>query len=124
LTQHELLAFVDGLRRTVEKQVVKAGSWCWPTRELLVENLNLNAKLWGPGLISGEFPDTLRTLKAKDWATEGPCSPQCHADHVSLTEAGLEALRLMDERGCAGHIHVKRRKRCHAKFRFRLKRAA
>jgi hypothetical protein len=124
MTQHELLAFVDGLRRHVETEISNPGPWCWPTRELLVENLKANAKLWGPGLISGEFPDTLRTLKAKEWAAEAPCSPNCHANHVSLTEAGLEALRLMDERGCAGHIHVKRRERCHAKFRFRRKRAA
>jgi hypothetical protein len=124
MTQHELLAFVDGLRRHVETQVSNPGPWCWPTRELLVENLKANAKLWGPGLISGEFPDTLRTLKAKDWAAEAPCSPHCHANHVSLSEAGLEALRLMNERGCAGHIHVKRRERCHAKFRFHRKRAA
>jgi hypothetical protein len=124
MTQHELLAFVDGLRRHVETEISNPGPWCWPTRELLVENLKANAKLWGPGLISGEFPHTLRTLKAKEWAAEAPCSPNCHANHVSLTEAGLEALRLMDERGCVGHIHVKRRERCHAKFRFRRKLAA
>ena len=45
-------------------------------------------------------------------------------EHVRLTEAGLEALRMMDEQGCAGHVHVKRRERCHAKFRFHRKRAA
>src|SRR5208282_2449040 len=117
MTQHELLAFVKGLHDHVERLLSYPGPWCWPLRELLVDNLKANARLWGPGLISGEFPDTLRTLKVKQWLVEGPCQDHCHANHVSLTASGLEALRQMDEQGCKGHIHVKRRERCHAKFR-------
>ena len=95
----------------------------YPTRELLLDNLDANAALWGPRWRS-EHGDTELTLRRKQWLAEGPCQEHCHAKHVRLTEAGLKALYLMDEQGCGGHIHVKRRERCHAKFRFRRKRAA
>ena len=44
----------------------------------------------------------------------------------NLRQAGLEALRLMNEEGCEGHTHVKTRERCYhdAKFKFRRKQAA
>lgn len=123
MTQHELLAFIKGLHDHVERSLSNPGPWCWPTRELLLDNLDANAALWGPRWRS-EHGDTELTLRRKQWLAEGPCQEHCHAKHVRLTEAGLKALHLMDEQGCGGHIHVKRRERCHAKFRFRRKRAA
>jgi hypothetical protein len=125
MTQHELLAFVSGLHDHIAASISNPGPWCWPTRELLIENLNLNRHLWGPRLITGEFPDALATLLRKHWMVAGPCEPHCHATHIRVTEAGLEALRLMDEQGCRSHIHVKRREKCHREgFHFRRKIAA
>lgn len=123
MTQHELLVFVTGLHDHIERSVSSPGPWCWPTRELLVENLSANKHLWGPHW-GNEFNDTLKTLKRKHWVSEGGCQSHCHALHVQVTAAGAEALRLMDEFGCEGHIHVKRRTRCHDKFHFHRKLAA
>lgn len=119
MTQHELLSFIDSLHGYVERSVSNKGPWCWPTYELLLDNLKLNRNLWGSRL-ADEFGDVFRTLQRKHWVAVGPCTVsasrsdvRCHARHISLTTAGLEALRLMNEGGCEGHIHVKRREQCH-----------
>jgi hypothetical protein len=46
------------------------------------------------------FRRQLGIAKARHWIAEGPCSLECHGEHLWLTEAGTEALRLMNERGC------------------------
>jgi hypothetical protein len=116
MTQHELLAFVDFLH--VEMQ--RHGWSVWPTREIVVDNLAFNAALWGPRW-PGEYGDTRQTLLRKRWLAEGPCSQDCHAVHIRLTEAGQEALRLMnaDPEACRSHIHVRRRPHCHQNFKAR-----
>jgi len=92
--------------------------WCWPTRETMRKNLALNKDLLGPTW-SEEFADTYRRLRRKEWTVELFCEPHCHAPHMVLTAAGIEALRLMNAGGCEGHMRdVHRRERCYAKFRF------
>jgi len=120
MTQHELLAFVDGLERFIEKH---AGKRVWPTRALLVENLGDNKALWGPRWHS-EFADTYNTLRRKGWLAEEACSHCGVGSHVRLTIVGLSALKLMNEQGCKGHIHVKRREKCHADFKLHPRLAA
>jgi hypothetical protein len=121
MTQHEVLAFVDGLEKFIEK---RAGKRVWPSRALLMENLNDNRQFWGPDW-RGEFYDTERTLRRKGWLVVETCSHCGEGSHVRLTAAGAQALRLMDEQGCKSHIHVKRREHCHVEnFGFRAKIAA
>jgi hypothetical protein len=123
MTQHELLAFIDRLHAFIERSVSNRGPWCWPTRELLVENLADNKTLWGPSWDSG-FRQTLRSLRHHDWAVEEGCSPHCHARHVRLTSAGLEMLRLMNEHGCATHRTRPHGSGCHAQFKLHRNLAA
>jgi hypothetical protein len=119
MTQHELLSFIDGLRGFVERSAVDAGPgpWCWPTWELLLGNLEYNRVFWGPRW-HNEFGDTIKTLRRKGWVAEGPCTLHCHARHVRITDEGFEALGVMNKQGCSGHMRVKRRSKCHAKFKF------
>lgn len=124
MTQHELLSFVDFLRREMQKEGWPAD--VWPTREVVLDNLTFNRDRWGPHW-GNEYRDTRRTLLRKQWLLEEACSPSCHAVHVRLTAAGIEALRLMDADPDAcrrTHIHVKRRDRCHANFRYQKRKAA
>jgi hypothetical protein len=115
MTQHELLSFVDFLHKEMQRR----GLMVWPTREILLDNLELNRGCWGPRW-RNEFGDTRRTLQRKRWIVEESCSPDCHAIHVCLTSDGQNALQLMnrDPSMCRGHIHVKRRTRCHTRFRY------
>lgn len=122
MTQHELLAFIDALHGFIERSVSNRGPWCWPTRELLVENLADNKKLWGPSWDSG-FRQTLQSLRRHGWAVEEGCAPHCHAKHVRLTSAGLEMLRLMNEHGCRNH-RARNPNGCHEQFKLHRSLAA
>lgn len=124
MTQHELLAFVSGLHDHIVASVSNPGPWCWPTRELLLENFHLNHDVFGPA-VATVWNDPRKTLMRKGWLVLGPCDRHCHATHVRITDEGLEALRHMDAHGCEGHYIRNRRERCHREgFHFRRKIAA
>ena len=38
--------------------------------------------------------------RARRWAVVVPCSKQCHAKHLMLTQAGSAVLELMNREGC------------------------
>lgn len=126
MTQHEVLAFVDGLHEYM-KRVTGKESIAWPTRELLRENFRLNRALWGSGWQS-QYHNAVTEARRRHWLAAGPgegCSVHCHAEHIRLTSAGAQALRLMNEEGCSAHVTSKR-ERCEgrADFGFNRKLAA
>jgi hypothetical protein len=130
MTQHEFLTFVAGLHEHVEQSLSNPGPWCWPTRELLLDNLNSNRQHFSdsPRPMSAHLAHMLRTLRAKGWVVADGCTEHCHASHVRITLDGLEALRLMDELGCGEVLRQGAPKHCehvpHAQFRFHRKLAA
>lgn len=101
MTMHEALYFIRGLHDYTERSVANKGPWCWPTRELLASNVAANRdRFTGGARNQGNFRMQLGIARRRGWVVEEGCSPHCHAMHVRLTGAGLEALRLMDEHGC------------------------
>lgn len=118
MTIHECLSFIKGLHDYVERSVSNKGLWCWPTRELLAANLALNRDVLGRE--SGARYQ-LALARRRGWIVEAGCQPHCHAQHVRLTGAGLEALRLMDELGCK---HEKVRECMRSGFKLQRKAAA
>lgn len=99
MKMHETLYFIQGLHDFIEVGAANKGDWCWPTRELLAENIDANVGVLG----QNAGPDIRRQMgiaRRRGWIAEGGCVPHCHAKHVRLTAAGREALRLMNESGC------------------------
>ncbi len=103
MTLHETLGFVRALHDWIERQVDRPGLWCWPTRELLGENLRAHRHLYGGEVISS-CRTNMNTARRRGWLTEGGCARQCHARHVTLTVKGRAVLDTMDEKGC-GRFH-------------------
>lgn len=98
MTMHEALFFIKGLHDRVERSVANKGPWCWPTRELLADNVRLNRDRF-----SGkrqDFRTQIAIAKRRGWVVEEGCSSHCHALHVRLSGAGLEMLALMNLHGC------------------------
>lgn len=121
MTEHDALYFVKGLHDFIEAGVANKGEWCWPTRDLVNENLNLNRDLLGDQAVK-TFSGLLGNLRRKRWATIEGCTPHCHAPHIKLTGAGLAALEWMNERGCSVHQGRGRKGTCHAHERLILQR--
>lgn len=124
MTQHEFLTFTvalrDHIKATVEKRHGQPAAAFWPTRDVLVENIALNRDRLGPDVLLGGIGKVLGTARKRRWVTVGGCMKDCHADHIIVTELGLEALRLMDEQGCEHHGQWKKtRPECRVEgFRF------
>jgi hypothetical protein len=120
MTQHELLAFVEGLHEWLKVQNPQAESVPWPDRELLVANLRNNRHFWGPTWRQ-QWNSALKEAVRRGWIVtrqgeEGGCIQGCHATHVRVTAAGAQALLSMDEHGCC-QVHGTR-ERCEAEAAF------
>ena len=118
MTQHEVLAFVEGLHEHMN-HVTGNSNVPWPTRELLIDNFRLNREIWGAGW-ADQYRNALSEARRRHWLVAGPgegCSVHCHAEHIRVTAAGAQALKLMDEGGCEGHTS-RRIGGCSRGFRF------
>jgi hypothetical protein len=101
MTMHESLKFLDALRAHLEKNASEPGPWCWPTRDVVNRTLLLNRKAFPRDAKPGDsFKRQLGIALRQHWIAAGGCQPGCHAQHLSLTAAGQEALKLMNEQGC------------------------
>lgn len=99
MKMHEVLWLISEVHDHTAAAVSNKGDWCWPTRELLAENVMLNRDLF-PG--SDDVRKQIQRARERGWIVEGGCSPHCHARHLKLTTVGQEALKLMNEGGCGG----------------------
>jgi hypothetical protein len=99
MKMHEALYSIKGLHDSLELEVANKGEWCWPTRELLAENVNANLKVLGKNA-RADIRRQMGIARRRGWLVEGPCVPHCHARQVRLTTSGAEALRLMNEAVC------------------------
>jgi len=120
MTQHEFLAFVEGLHEHMKKVTGKPG-YPWPDQVLLSQNFRLNRNLWGrtwPQQWNSAMTEAIR----HGWVVAGigeGCVRGCHAIHVRVTAEGAQTLRLMNERGCGPcQVHGKTREHCEAKAEF------
>src|SRR6202035_5293741 len=114
MTMHEALKFLDALHAHTERHASKPGPWCWPTRELAVSTLQLNRKAFPRDATPAtSFRRVLHIACRQHWIAMGPCTPQCHAPHLTLTPAGKEALRLMNADGCGPLCHQHRDTKLH-----------
>lgn len=120
MTIHECLLFIKGLHDFTERSVSNKGPWCWPTRELLAGNVALNREFFGRNA-DADMRYQMAVARRRGWLVEGACQSHCHAQHVRLTGAGAEALRLMDELGCQ---HEKIRECVRSGFKLQRKAAA
>ena len=101
MTMHDALKFIDAFHGMMVRSVSKSGPWCWPTREQATANLRRNRHAFPHDKDpSNSFRRQLKIARGRHWLTEGPCQSHCHAQHITLTGAGQEALRLMNEQGC------------------------
>jgi len=104
MTMHEALSFLDALHRHIEGNVSNRGPWCWPTRDLAAANLRLNREVFPRDASpTDSFKRQLGIALRRHWVASGPCQSHCHAQHLTLTAAGQEALRMMNEQGCGPH---------------------
>lgn len=103
MRMHETLYLIQGLHDFIAREVANKGDWCWPTRELLAENLAANKAVLGT---ESGFREQLSLARRRGWLSEGPCQSHCHARHVRLTASGMEMLRLLDEAGCCPSCRV------------------
>jgi hypothetical protein len=124
MTQHELLAFVEGLHEHMKQETGKSYV-VWPTREMMADNIRLNREFWGPGW-SNQYRSALAEARRRHWVViDDGCSQTCHAQHVRVTAAGAQALAIMNTDGCAKHEIKRRRGPCAAEgFAYTWKRAA
>lgn len=125
MTQHEVLAFVEGLHEFMKRKTGNE-SVPWPTRELVRENFRLNRELWGPNW-TDQYRNAVSEARRRRWLVVGPgegCSVHCHAEHIRVTAAGAQALKLMNESGCEGHTVHREQCRANADFGFQPKLAA
>jgi hypothetical protein len=114
MTMHEALNFLDALHGYLERNVSNPGPWCWPTRELVAQNLRLNRKAFPrDARPTDSFKRQLNIALERHWIASGPCQSHCHAQHLSLTAAGQEALVSMNEHGCGPHCGNHRDKKLH-----------
>ena len=114
MTMHETLKFLDALHAHLERSVSNPGPWCWPTRELVAGNLRLNRKAFPRDTSPKDsFNRQLSIALRRHWIASGPCQPHCHAQHLTLTAAGQEALALMNEQGCGPQCHQHRETKLH-----------
>jgi len=114
MTMHETLRFLDALHGHLERSVSNPGPWCWPTRELVARNLRLNRKAFPRDTSPKDsFNRQLSIALRRHWIAAGPCQPHCHAQHLTLTAGGQEALALMNEQGCGPQCHVHREMKLH-----------
>lgn len=114
MTMHEALRVLDGLHGLFERSVSNPGPWCWPTRELVAANLRRNREAFPRDKDpTNSFARQLSIARRRHWIAAGPCQSHCHAEHLTLTAAGREALRMMNEQGCGPHCHVHRETKLH-----------
>lgn len=114
MTMHEALQFLDALHAHMEHSLSNPGPWCWPTRELVAYNLRLNRKQYPRDKdVTHSFTRNVAIAKERHWISEGPCGHHCHANHLRLTTAGVEALRLMNKEGCGPHCQQHRETKLH-----------
>ena len=113
MTEHTALFFIKGLHDHLRVSVAHKGEWCWPTRELVTENLKLNRAVLGADAVTS-FKSQLGALRRKRWVVLEGCVSHCHAAHVKLTSTGLAALELMNEDGCSVHQARGRKSECRA----------
>lgn len=98
---HESLKFLDALHAHIERNTSKRGPWCWPTRDLVAATLRLNREAFPrDAKPTDSFKRQLHVALRRHWIASAPCQPHCHAQHLSLTAAGQEALALMNAGGC------------------------
>jgi hypothetical protein len=101
MTMHESLKFLDALHKHIERQTSKPGPGCWPTRELVARTFGLNRKVYPRDASpANSFNRQLQIALRRHWIASGGCQPGCHAQHLTLTPQGMEALRLMNAEGC------------------------
>src|SRR6266436_3739533 len=107
MMMHEALFFLDDLHQFLEAGVgnpgfrAEPGLSCWPTLDQVHLNLRVNrAAFPRDDKPYNSFQRVFKIALARHWAVKGPCQPGCHAEHLRLTAAGREALRLMNEQGC------------------------
>lgn len=99
MKMHETLYFIQGLHDFIAASASNKGEWCWPTRELLAENIDENVEVLGKNA-RADIRRQMGIARRRGWLIEGGCVAHCHARHVRLTSTGREALRLMNESGC------------------------
>lgn len=101
MTMHESLKFLDALHAHIERHTSKRGPWCWPTRDMVAESLRLNREAFPrDARPTDSFKRQLHIAIGRHWIAAGPCQSHCHAQHLTLTAAGREALALMNRDGC------------------------
>lgn len=99
MKMHETLYFIQRLHDFIEEGASKKGPWCWPTRDVLAENVDVNIEILGKNA-RADMRRQMGIARRRGWIDESGCVAHCHALHVKLTAAGREALRLMNESGC------------------------
>lgn len=110
MTMLECLDFVNQLHDYIESRVDRPGPWCWPTRDLVNENLKANRDNFPRDkYLVDSFGRVLRIARARGWVAVGGCSNHCHADHVRLTGVGQDMLCLMKQQGCESGDHIEYR---------------
>ena len=124
MTMHEALFFLDDLHQFLEAGVgnphfaAEPGPWCWPTLEQVHLNLRVNrAAFPRDARVYDSFNTVFKIALRRHWTAKGHCQAGCKAEHLRLTAAGAEALRLMNEQGCGPqcsqhreiNLHLERR---------------
>lgn len=100
MTMHEALYFINEVHEFLRESCARKGTCCWPTREILSVNLMANRRFF-PRATRQDMNERISRARQRGWIVEAPCAPECHARHVQITSVGLEALKLMNEHGCA-----------------------
>jgi hypothetical protein len=110
MTMHEALFFLDWLHGEIQQQgqgsFTDKGSW--PTRELLRANLEGNKAFFPRDRdVRLSFNRQFSIALQRHWGAEQPCSKNCHAKHLMLTQAGSAVLDVMNRQGCewSGQLH-------------------
>ena len=98
---HDALYFLDWLRGEIQNQGSFTDKGSWPTKDLVNANLDGN-KAFFPrdSHVQEMFNRQFSIARARRWVVVGPCSKNCHARHLMLTQAGSAVLELMNREGC------------------------
>jgi hypothetical protein len=101
MTMHEALFFLDWLHGQIQKHGEFTEKGSWPTREILGANLDANREFFpNDKVVRHSFNRQFSIARQRHWAAELPCSKNCHAKHVMLTQAGAAVLDVMNREGC------------------------
>lgn len=107
MTMHDALFFLNWLHREIGKQGSYTERGSWPTREIVVRNLDGNHDFFPrDNHVRQAFDRQFGIALSRHWTAEGPCSKHCHAKHLWITETGKAILAMMNQEGCVeGELH-------------------